>query len=593
MEAQAGFVLSKPQITLHASGSEIVIQKPQFGKHTFQRMLDVVRDLSHRRYDKSKKRWYIWPASYQQLLGGLAAEGFEVHIDPSVSRLMELYEANISARLALKDLSEVDFPLGDYFTGELKPFQGVGANYMYRSRRAILGDPVGVGKTPMAIAASLMALKQNKVDFVVCVVPAHIRRKWTNREIPKFTTLGAVDVKRVKKRGETYRYLFTTEQRNIFYIVISYAMLVRDVDMLLSLAKKHNIRFCTILDEIQKCKYTGSARSKAAAKLADYSNHFYGLSATYIEGRLEELYSVFRVVHPEVLGTWAHFSHNYIVEDFFGYGGAKREYKNLTHVREVVAPYVLRRLVEDIGVEMPEEVYQDYWISLSGPQRDLYRGIVEEELERMNAESNPLTRMIKERECCLSTELINPELREAPKIDLLKEIVESIEPTEKGVVFCYFADTVPMVDIIERELIDFSPKATSPYSVLKIKGGMSDDRRENILKQFDEDPFARFLVASDVIREGEDLVAARHLINFDLLWNPAHMRQRVGRVCRMIQEASHIVVHTLITYNTVEEYMYEVTYDKGRVMREVQDGGREEARVTRKVAIEILEQYRG
>jgi len=497
----------------------------------------------------------------------------------------------------MKKLESVEFPLDPYFKGTLYPFQTVGANFLYRSKRALLGDPVGLGKTVMAIAAGLMALTQGKIEFMLIVVPANLATKW-HKEVEKFTTLDAVNMKYVGKRLPAYKKLFETEHRNTMIAITSYASLVRDCfkgdkirnDGLISLLKKSNIKLGIVFDEIQKCKHRTSKRTQAALALADYAEHAYGLSATYIEGRLEELFNVFKVVQPKALGTFPRFAAAHFIENM---DGKVVRYKNLERVRHTIDPYVIRRLVEDVGVQMPREIYQEYWINLSETQQGLYRTLVDDHLAILNSGGNVLVEMLKERECCLSTELINPEIRESPKIEALKDIIESLEPDAKVVVFCFFADRVPMVDIIERELVEHGRLQYNPYEVLKLKGKMSDAEMDKVRDKFAEDPKCKVLVTSDVSKEGHDLVAARHLVHFDLLWNPAQMRQRSGRIVRLTQKASQVVFHTIITKGTIEEYMWEVVMRKGEVMKQIQDAGREEVRITKLEAINILENYRG
>ena len=525
---------------------------------------------------------------------------------PEVERLNEIYRASIESRLLLKVLKEAHIDLDGLFKGRLLPYQTAGANFIYRGRRSLLGDPVGFGKTPMSIAAALMALKESKVDFVIVVAPANLCPKWL-KEIEKFSTLQGIDMKKAGNRIRTYKKFITTDIRNVFFFVTSYAAISKDIlekdpvkdrmiirkNGLIPLIKDSNSRVCTIFDEVQRCKHRGSIRSRASKILANNSRHVYALSATYVEGRLKELFSVFETFQPRVLGSCKVFSNKFIIENEWG---VTIGHRHLPQVKQMIDPYVIRRFVEDVGIQMPDEIYQEYWISLTSTQKALYRGIIDDHLERLNASTNRLVEMMKERQCCLSTELINPEIRESPKIQVVKDIIESLEKDAKVLIFCFFHKEAPMIDIIVRELDKWFAEQQDPSRILMLKGGMSAQRMENIRNEFHEDPDAKILVTSDVSREGHDIVAGRHLINFDLLWNPAYMRQRAGRLIRpsFIQKAKQVVIHTIITRNTIEQYMWDVVLtNKKGVMKKVMDGGREEKRVTRMEAIQILENYRG
>lgn len=574
--------LRKPEIKLYVEGSEIA-----FVASTYTRGInEIVKNLPYRRWDFSKKRWLVLPQSYYRFLGGLKSLNLKVIADPSCEQLVEKYTGSMATRLSLKELKEVELGTGTNFIGKLFPFQTVGANFLYRCRRALLGDPVGLGKTPTAIASAIVALQQNKIDFVFVITTASTQYKWL-KELKKFTDLKAIDSRYPRKRREiTYRGIFGSREKNYFFLVISYSTLTTDIDTIMSLVGEHDVRYCAIFDEVQACKHSGSHRSKAAKRLANRAKHLYALSATYIEGRLEELYHVFDIVNSTVLGTYDHYYNTHIWETPWG----KTCYRNLGLVRETIAPHVIRRLVEEVGVQMPREVFQEYMITLTPSQQRMYQGLVEQHMREYSADPNPLVEMIRERQCCLSTELIDPETRESPKLIALLEALDALEKDAKSIVFCHF---LQMVEILVRELRAYGLKQDPPFTVLKLRSGMSANEMDRVRDEFETNPAARILVTSDISKEGHDLVAARHVFNFDLLWNPASMRQRAGRIIRITQKASQVVIHTLITRGTVEDYMWEVVYDKGEIMKAIQDGGREESRVTRKRAIEILENYRG
>ena len=143
-----------------------------------------------------------------------------------------------------------------------------------------------------------------------------------------------------------------------------------------------------------------------------------------------------------------------------------------------------------------------------------------------------------------------------PKLRVLSEelgaIVEQAEDEgigeddtrdkRKVLVFTYFADTVDwIVEYLERE-INRNP-ALAPYRGRLTATAGGRDGRETALFGFaprtteappnrGEDLFD-VLVATDVLSEGVNLQQARHIINFDLPWNPMRLVQRHGRIDRI------------------------------------------------------------
>jgi superfamily II DNA or RNA helicase len=119
---------------------------------------------------------------------------------------------------------------------------------------------------------------------------------------------------------------------------------------------------------------------------------------------------------------------------------------------------------------------------------------------------------------------------------------EEIRDMRKVLIFSYYTDTVDWImDFLETEI------ATNPdlavYRGRLTAAAGNRDRREEALFGFaprttdappgrDEDRFD-IIVATDVLSEGVNLQQARHIINYDLPWNPMRLVQRHGRIDRI------------------------------------------------------------
>jgi superfamily II DNA or RNA helicase len=119
---------------------------------------------------------------------------------------------------------------------------------------------------------------------------------------------------------------------------------------------------------------------------------------------------------------------------------------------------------------------------------------------------------------------------------------EDTRDKRKVLVFTYFADTVDwIVEYLEREIARNPALASYRGRLTATAGGR--DGKEAALFGFaprtteappseSEDLFD-VLVATDVLSEGVNLQQARHIINFDLPWNPMRLVQRHGRIDRI------------------------------------------------------------
>ena len=124
--------------------------------------------------------------------------------------------------------------------------------------------------------------------------------------------------------------------------------------------------------------------------------------------------------------------------------------------------------------------------------------------------------------------------------------------------------------------------------VARYDGATKTEARDRHLRGFNS-PFAPFvLLASSVGQEGIDLQKfCRHVIHYDLEWNPAKLEQREGRVDRLGRETDGAVnVYFMLCRGTYDERLMDVMINRFRWHQvllgnkhslEGPPGGREEA----------------
>ncbi len=136
-----------------------------------------------------------------------------------------------------------------------------------------------------------------------------------------------------------------------------------------------------------------------------------------------------------------------------------------------------------------------------------------------------------------------------PKVARCRQLVAAIAP-ERVVIFTEYRDTA---QALWRALADFR--------VARVDGGggwlgLRPASRRAVLERFapaamgQPEPVARervdVLVATDVFGEGVDLQDARHVISFDLPWNPVRLLQRTGRVDRLGSPHREVVPYLFV-----------------------------------------------
>jgi len=135
-----------------------------------------------------------------------------------------------------------------------------------------------------------------------------------------------------------------------------------------------------------------------------------------------------------------------------------------------------------------------------------------------------------------------------------------------------FTDYVDTKRYLKRQLSQLLGEREADQRVASFSGGMSEDNRERLKAQFNADPDQeplRILIATDAAREGVNLQNhCRHLIHFDIPWNPSKLEQRNGRIDRKLQRAPQVWCLYFLLEDRPEDRVMEVLVRKTEVIRQ-------------------------
>ncbi|MFO0136924.1 MAG: DISARM system SNF2-like helicase DrmD, partial [Cyanobacteriota bacterium] len=135
-----------------------------------------------------------------------------------------------------------------------------------------------------------------------------------------------------------------------------------------------------------------------------------------------------------------------------------------------------------------------------------------------------------------------------------------------------FTDYVDTKRYLERQLRDLLRDDDPDRRIASFSGGMSEDNRERLKAQFNADPDEeplRILIATDAAREGVNLQNhCKHLIHFDIPWNPSKLEQRNGRIDRKLQRAPQVWCHYFVLEDRPEDRVMDVLVQKTEVIRQ-------------------------
>src|SRR5262249_50424443 len=126
--------------------------------------------------------------------------------------------------------------------------------------------------------------------------------------------------------------------------------------------------YYVVLDEAQAIKNPRSQAAQAVRALN--ARHRLCLTGTPVENNLEELWSLFDFLMPGLLGGANFFRKHYRTP-------IEREDRPgpLATLRERVAPFILRRMKENVASELPPKTVLVRPVEIEADQRELYESI--------------------------------------------------------------------------------------------------------------------------------------------------------------------------------------------------------------------------
>jgi len=324
-----------------------------------------------------------------------------------------------------------------------------------------------------------------------------------------------------------------------------------------------------VLDEAQAIKNPDAKQTRAVKKLKAGAR--LALTGTPVENRLGDLWSIFDFVNPGLLGSSKEFTS-------FAKRLAKQPHGSFLPLRELVRPYILRRLKTDKTViaDLPDKTEIKAFCPLSRLQAALYEQAVKELSEQL-ADATGIRRkglvlsfLMRFKQICNHPSQWLGDgawaASESGKWARLRDIAEIVAAKqEKMLVFTQFREvTAPLAaflgSVFER-----------PGLVLH--GETAVKNRQALVRRFQEDESVGFFVLSlKAGGAGLNLTAASHVVHFDRWWNPAVENQATDRAFR-IGQTKNVLVHKFVCRGTVEEKIDELIESKRQLSRDVLEGG--------------------
>ncbi|NQZ57526.1 MAG: DEAD/DEAH box helicase, partial [Lentisphaeraceae bacterium] len=432
---------------------------------------------------------------------------------------------------------------------------------------ACLADDMGLGKTLQSIA---LLLHKQSVGPSIIIAPTSLGHNWSD-EGRKF----APEMNFSDYRGDNRQSLLHGLKAGDV-IVCSYALLLQDIDYL-----GESLWNIMILDEAQMVKNSATQRSRALKIIQARS--YVALSGTPVENHVGELWNLFDIINPGLLGKRSHFQKNYALPI------EKHDQAALQQLREKVKPFILRRLRKDVLKELPESQELTVYLEMNNDEKDVYNACryqvaktLKNPYDRERRKKNKiqiLAEITRLRKLAANFELSEAFTgRSTKSAALMEKLIELMENEHRVLIFSQFVSHLDLVaSYLDEEEISFS----------RIDGRMNPLQRKNAVQLFESHQREVMLISLKAGGFGLNLTAADFVIHLDPWWNPAAEDQASGRALR-IGQTKNVTILRFIMRDSIEEDILKMHEHKREISDDILKGTKAASRMTTDDLLKLL-----
>lgn len=445
-------------------------------------------------------------------------------------------------------------------TAVLRPYQEEGYAWLAGLRRSglggVLADDMGLGKTLQALAMILDERETNpeRDGLWLVVAPTSVVSNWKT-EAERFAPglrVATVDAT-AKKRGQS---LFQVA-KDADVLITSYTLLRLEEEDYAALPVVG-----MIADEAQQAKNPASRTFGSLVRVG--APVVYAITGTPMENNLGELWAMFALTAPGLLGSHQQFTKTYRrpIEKNDAYS-----VEPLGRLRRRIAPFLLRRNKNEVARDLPPKQEQTLTVDLAPGHRRIYDRQLQRERQRVLHLASDLDRnrievlsaLTRLRQLALDATLVDADAQvPSSKIDeLIPLLREAAAEDHRVLVFSQFTRYLHLVaERLKAEGIDFS----------YLDGSTAD--RAAVIDDFAAGDAPVFLISLKAGGVGLNLTMADYVVLMDPWWNPAVESQAVDRTHRIGQE-NPVHVYRFVARGTIEEKVLALQESKRRLFEDL------------------------
>lgn len=461
------------------------------------------------------------------------------------SNELELDVAARSWKERMESARTADVLPSSELAGVLRSYQNEGFAWMSRLSAmglgCLLADEMGLGKTLQSLA---LLGSRSALGPALVVTPTSVTEAWS-KECLKFTPSLVPHVHIGQRRSTAIATLGPGD-----VLITSYDVLVRDIDAI------RGVSFATaIFDEAHLLKNAKTRRSEAARAIV--ADARIALTGTPVENHLGDLFGIFDVISPGLLGSWAHFRDRYATP-IERHGDASRRQA----LRTLVTPYVLRRTKAEVAIELPSRIEVETGVDLSPEESLLYEAARREAVADLQKAGGTLAQrrfavlaaITRLRQLACHPRLVDP-ASEVPSSKLATFIELATDLVREGHRTLVFSQFVRHLDLV-RDALD-----AAGFESLRLDGSTPARERTRLVESFQGGKAPFFLISLKAGGTGLNLTAADYVVHLDPWWNPAVEDQASDRAHR-IGQTQPVTIVRLVANDTIERAVLKLHAEK-------------------------------
>jgi SNF2 family DNA or RNA helicase len=315
--------------------------------------------------------------------------------------------------------------------------------YRRGKRGAMIAAVMGTGKSAMTVY--LCAEEGFQLVLILC--PLRVVQVWKpqfemHSGIPFLVVALDDTFSNVKaKRDEAHRKINLAKARGVpVVVVINYDSAWRTPFAEWALKQKWDL---VVADEIHRCKAPGGKASRYLARLGKAARLRLGLSGTPMPHSPLDVYGYFRFIDATIFG----WSFNRFRQHFAVMGGYQNhqvvDYDNLDELNRKFYS-VAYSCGKDV-LDLPPEMHVTLTCQLGGEARRAYRSLKRNLMAELDAGevtvANALVKLLRLQQITggyIRTDDGQDVQIDSAKMNLLRDVLEDIDPQEPVIVFCRF-----------------------------------------------------------------------------------------------------------------------------------------------------------